>query len=502
MPSMEETVYEVLKALRREEGKASVEALVKATGLSHSSVMRAVLTLVEKGWAQTFERKQQVFTLTPEGSLYAENRLPERRLAETVVSLGGRALLEEAMEKAGVPSSAVSIASGWLVRKGWGHISRKDEEIELHVPVPPPEGEDERFLRQLKLEGELRSERLDPRQLKAAAELKRRKLVEERTSVLREIQLTEEGIRQLSLEPKPAAEETTLLTGELITSGRWREVKFREYDIAASPPKVYPGRKHFYMEFLEEVKRILLSMGFEEAEGPCVETEFWNFDVLFQPQDHPAREIHDSYQLKKPSRGSLGNEKLVRRIKKVHENGWVTGSTGWRYKWNPEVAKRLILRTQTTAVSVRFLAQHTKPPVKMFCLSQVFRPDVLDARHAMEFHQCDGIVMDRGLTFRHLLGFLEEIGKALGLGKLSFKPGYFPFTEPSVEAFVYHPKLGWVEAAGAGLFRPEVAKPLGAKYPVLAWGIGIGRLAMAKLGIDDIRELHSRRLEFLRERTL
>ena len=226
----------------------------------------------------------------------------------------------------------------------------------------------------------------------------------------------------------------------------------------------------------------------------------WNFDVLFQPQDHPAREIHDSYQIKNPRYGFLKDKRLVEKVKKTHEYGWITGSKGWGYRWDADIARRLVMRSQTTAVSARFLSKHKKPPIKMFCVSRVFRPDVLDAKHAMEFYHCEGIVVDENLTFKHLLGMLSEIVKALDIGKVEFKPGYFPFTEPSVEAFVYHPKIGWMEAAGEGLFRPEVTRPLGVKYPVLAWGIGVDRLAMVKLGVDDIRELHSRRLDFLREK--
>jgi phenylalanyl-tRNA synthetase alpha chain len=243
-------------------------------------------------------------------------------------------------------------------------------------------------------------------------------------------------------------------------------------------------------------------MGFEEYDGPYVEEEFWNFDLLFQAQDHPAREIHDSYILKKPKKGIIENAELMERVRKTHENGWITGSRGWKYKWNPDITRRLVLRTQTTAVSMRYLNEHKEPPIKMFCISKVFRPDVLDSKHAMEFTQLEGIIGDNKITLRHLLGLLKNFAKTLGLGEVKFRPGYFPFTEPSVESFVKHPKLGWVEFVGAGMFRPEVLKPLAIKFPVIAWGIGFDRLAMIRLGINDIRELYSKRLDLLREKTL
>jgi len=135
----------------------------------------------------------------------------------------------------------------------------------------------------------------------------------------------------------------------------------------------------------------------------------------------------------------------------------------------------------------------------MFCLSKVFRPDVIDAKHSVEFHQLDGIIGDYVINFRHLLGILATIAKELGFEAIKFVPGYFPFTEPSVEGFVKHPKLGWVECLGAGLFRPEVLKPLDIDYQVIAWGIGVDRLAMIRLGINDIRDLHTMRLDKLRD---
>ena len=139
-------------------------------------------------------------------------------------------------------------------------------------------------------------------------------------------------------------------------------------------------------------------------------------------------------------------------------------------------------------------------PYKMFIIDKVFRPDVLDAKHLVEFDQCEGIVVDEGLSFKHLLGYMKEIAIMLGAENIKFKPSYFPFTEPSVEAYVKFPKLGWMEIGGAGIFRPEVTKPLGVDVPVLAWGIGIGRLAMMKLGVSDIRYLYSDNLGWLRNK--
>lgn len=495
----EKTEYEILKFIQQKNGETTVEEIQKSLGLDHSATMRNILGLEKKGFIQTSESKKILYHLTDEGKTYVMEGLPERKIVEAVISLGGEANLEEAIKFSNLEKNLAEIALGWIVKKGWGKILREKETVKIKVEKKPEEGIDEKILKKIFDVGEVSLEGFSQDELKLIDGLKRRKLIFEKVVISRIVRLTEAGLTQLEkkIEFKP---EITVLTSELIVSGRWREVKLKEYDVTAIPPTIYPGKKHFYLEFLDELKKILVSMGFEEADGPYVETELWNFDVLFQPQDHPAREIHDSYQIKNPRYGFLKDKRLVEKVKKTHEYGWITGSKGWGYKWNAEIARRLVMRSQTTAVSARFLSKHKKPPIKMFCVSRVFRPDVLDAKHAMEFYHCEGIVVDENLTFKHLLGMLSEIVKALDIGKVEFKPGYFPFTEPSVEAFVYHPKIGWMEAAGAGLFRPEVTRPLGVKYPVLAWGIGVDRLAMVKLGVDDIRELHSRRLDFLREK--
>jgi phenylalanyl-tRNA synthetase alpha chain len=499
---VEEASQRILKLLANRKGKATLSEICEELRLNPSPAMRTILTLQGEGLLKISEKRTSFFKPTPEGEAYASEGLPERRLVEVVLRLGGIAGLEEALEKAGLSREVGNIALGWIVKKGWGKIRKEAGKIVVEAPGMPLKGRDEILLKLMVEKGEIDSQQLEVQGLlDAALELKRRNLAEERVKHVWDVELTEAGWRRAGEIRVEAVKKpmVTVLTGELIRSGKWREVEFRRYDVSATPPTLYPGKKHFYLEFLEEVRDILVAMGFEEAWGPYVETEFWNFDSLFQPQDHPAREIHDSYQLKYPRFGRLPGRNLTLRVGKTHENGWKTGSKGWKYKWNPEVARRLVMRSQTTSVSVRELSVRPIPPVKVFCLSRVFRPDVLDVKHSMEFHQCDGIMGDWELNLRHLLGFFEEFCRALGFKEVRFRPGYFPFTEPSVEVFVRHPTLGWVEVAGSGVFRPEVTLPLGARFPVLAWGAGIGRLAMIKLGIGDIRELHTRSLELLRE---
>ncbi|MGQ9542973.1 MAG: phenylalanine--tRNA ligase subunit alpha [Candidatus Bathyarchaeia archaeon] len=501
MSTMRENEIRVLSILKDIGGKAHLQEIVEKSGLRDSAVMRAILTLSGRGLVKVREKETVMVRLNQEGTSYAHLGLPEVRLALAVKSMGGEARLDEAVSKARLGEINPSIVLGWLRRKGLGEIYRRGGVVYIHSGGPSGSDPDEEAIRLIHSKGEISLDSLKPQLEEAISRLKDRNLLEICRRVDREAELTPEGFSTTIMSLK-ASKTVTALTSDMIISGEWRNVELLEYDVAASPPPIYPGKKNPYAEFMEEARRVLLAMGFEEDEGPLVEAEFWNFDVLFQAQDHPAREIHDSYILKYPERCRLSDRELVERVKKTHQDGWITGSTGWGYRWDEHIAERLILRTQTTAVSMRHLASHRKPPIKMFCLSKVFRPDVLDAKHSMEFTQLEGIVGDEGINMRHLLGFLQKFADILKLGEVRFKPGYFPFTEPSVESYVKHPTLGWVEFVGAGMFRPEVLKPLGIDFPVIAWGIGFDRLAMIALNLEDIRDLHSRRLDWLREKPI
>ncbi len=481
--------YNLLFRLAERGGSGTPEELAKELGLPVATIMSMIERLA--GLIRTEEKRLGVFRLTEEGARYREVGLPEIRLCRALRAVGGEAPLSEVAQVAGLSRRELGIAIGHAKRLGY--IEVKGGVVRLLA------SECRSVLQDLlqRFDGEMRVE-VGLELYSLCRELVRRGLAEERVVKLKRLLLTSDGLRLLSGGLLEIVEEKTVLTSDDIVSGRWRRVKLKYYDVSARPPKVYPGRRHFYSIFLEEVRRILLEMGFREAEGPFVELEFWNFDALFQAQDHPAREIHDSYRVAPPNLGRLPAGGVVERVRRVHEDGWTTGSKGWGYKWSADIARRLILRTQTTAVSVRYLYEHGDEPVKVFALSRNFRPDVLDPTHSMEFHQCEGIVVGDGLTFANLLGFLKEFAKRLGIEKVRFRPAYFPFTEPSVEGYVYHDRLGWIEALPGGMFRPEVRLPLGVKKPVLAWGIGIGRLAMAAMGIDDIRDLFTRDIEKIR----
>ena len=290
------------------------------------------------------------------------------------------------------------------------------------------------------------------------------------------------------------------LTPQLLSSGDWKKGTFRAYNIGVPPARIIPGRTNPYVQFLESVKDKLCSLGFEEFDGPLVETEFWNGDALFMPQFHAARDIHDVYRIKNPTHAKSIEEPYLSNVKAAHETGGNTGSRGWNYQFDNEFTRRLILRSQGTVLSAHQLHK-AKIPGKYFGIARCFRYDKVDATHLSDFYQTEGIVLGKDVNLRTLLGFLEMFAKEIaGATEVKYVPGYFPFTEPSIEVHIKHPKLGWFELGGSGIFRPEVTKAMGVDVPVLAWGIGIDRMALMALGLNDLRELFCEDIERVRLR--
>jgi phenylalanyl-tRNA synthetase alpha chain len=489
-----------LMALRILNGKASVEDIAEKGGLAHAAVMRAALTLSEKGLVKIHEKRWSVASLSSEGEYYAQYGLPERRLLRALLRLGGEASVDEAVRESDLEAEMVPIALGWLKKKNWGAL--RDERCTLNVEVEPPPGEDEKLLANIFEKRSVKVEELSEGLKQVLETLRKRNLVEIEEKVYRELELTEEGWR-IAKKGLEIAEEVTQLTPELIVSGRWRNVKLTRFDVTTPGPSVYPGKTHPLQQIIQRAREIFLEMGFTEIRGPLVETAFWNFDALFQPQDHPAREMMDTFYLANPQTGRLPLKRLVNAVAKTHEDGWITGSKGWGYRWSPEEAKKLVLRTHTTAETIKYLATHKKPPIKVFSVDRVYRNEQVTYKHLAEFHQIEGIIVDKKATFRDLMGTLKTFYTKFGIEKIEFWPSYFPYTEPSAQAVAYHPKLErWIELCGMGMFRPEVLAPLGIKYPVLAWGGGLERLAMIELGLDDIRMLYGNNVGWLRRTPL
>ncbi len=297
-----------------------------------------------------------------------------------------------------------------------------------------------------------------------------------------------------------SGEEVGALTGEMLARGTWKNAAFRKYNINSPASRLVPGRTNAYCDFLRSVKDKLASLGFEEFDGPLVETEFWNSDALFMPQFHSARDIHDVYYLKEPTHAKKIDQPYLDQVAASHENGWTTGSRGWEYEFDRDFTRRLILRSQGTVLSAKQLTR-AKVPGKYFGIVRCFRYDQVDATHLSDFYQTEGIVIGDSVNLKTHLGFLKMFAEEIaGATEVKYVPGYFPFTEPSVEVHIKHPVLGWFELGGSGIFRPEVTEPLGIHVPVLAWGIGIDRMALMHLGLNDLRELFSSNIENVRLR--
>ncbi len=401
------------------------------------------------------------YILTEEGRDYLKNGLPEKHLV-SILSKGSIGMGEAKRR-----IKNFSIAIQWALKNKW--ISVKGSQIKL-IKMP------ERFLLQESLEKLGRNEEISK---ELASVLLSRNLIElQREHILKRAE------RQLE-------EGVSSLTPELIKTGLWRKAKFKEYKVEAPGRKIYPGKMHILSFYIKNIRDIFFDLGFEEASGPLIESSFWNFDALFQPQDHPARDLADTFYMSIPKETKLPDKKLVSSVSEMHENGG-HGSKGWQYKWSIEMARQPILRTHTTAVSARMLSK-IKPPAKIFCIGRVFRNETVDYKHLPEFTQIEGIVIDEDIGFPDLLGYLKEFYLRMGFKKIRFRPSYFPYTEMSVEPEVYFEERDtWLELGGAGIFRPEVTIPLGVDAPVLAWGLSLERPIMMKLGINDIRNFYYR----------
>jgi len=483
------------------------EQLGAAAELEPSQLSMAVEWLLAKSLLSIDkETITPVVSLTNVGEHYHEQQSPIERVltaAREAAGTGQRLTIQDLQSKNGLDPADVSKAVGRLKKEGallivqGGCIESTGRPSQTVQTI--------RTLLQQLHEGprELQTFQEADRQVIQDYAVKRGNAkepfrVDDR--VARSFKLSPDGVTAAEhLMVQGVAEEVSQLSPELLKDGSWRTKRFRKYTISLRAPRIGTGKKHPYREFLDTVKKKLVSMGFQEMRGSLVETEFWNMDALFMPQFHPARDIHDVYFVKEPTHAARIAEPFLSRVTKAHQDGGKTGSTGWQYAFNTERAKRLVLRSQGTAVSARTLASAPAVPGKYFSIARCFRYDQVDATHATDFFQVEGIVLGEDINFRTLLGLLNLFAREVAQAKeVKFLPAYFPFTEPSVEMHVRHPRLGWMELGGAGLFRQEVTLPLGVTVPVIAWGLGLDRMAMVALGIHDIRELFTDNLDLIR----
>jgi len=491
---LHENERKVLMALK-DRDLASTDTLSIETELSKDAVEKASSWAETKGVVAFREEVSRSFKLTDEGKVYAEEGLPEKRLLGLVAAgVSELSKLKEILLE-------INIALAWSRRNKWININKGNISLTANgdsaLGKVSPEEEVVKSL--------LESDQIDFSE--TVNQMIKRGLVVLHETTHRSVEITEFGRLVLPyVESAPKQKIVTQLSPEMLANGSWKGATFQRYDTTLPVPNVKPGKRHFISQVIDYIRRFWVELGFKEMKGEYLELNFWNFDALYQPQDHPARDLADTFYMKTPYKGKLPEGDLVEQVKATHENGWTTGSTGWQYNWDPEFAKRCVLRTHTTSLSVNQISK-LKPedlPAKFFSVGRVFRNETIDWNHLAEFYQTDGIVIGEGVTFRNLQGYLKAYLEGLGLKKFRFRPAYFPYTEMSMEAEVWIEERGsWLELFGAGMFRPEVVKPLiGVDVPVLAWGPGFDRLLMQSYKVNTIKELYGNDIGFLRQAKL
>ena len=435
----------VLPLIKKE---ISFKELVEKSKLKEVNVLRAIQWLQDKKIIAIKEEDKEIISLGINGENALKEGLPERRILDV---LDKDLSLDEIEKEAKLDKNEFNIGIGILKKKGF--IEIKDKIVSLSAigkKSKKKELLEEIFIKKLPIEGLKLSEedKLTLNELRKRKELISTNIVKERTVWLTELG---ESLSKVEVDENLIEE----VTKEVILGKEWNKKKFRSYNLDSFAPRVYPGKKHFVSQAIDYIKKVWLEMGFKEMKGNIVQTSFWNFDALFTAQDHPVRELHDTFFIK-GLKGKLPKDKRIsNRVRMAHENGGDTGSLGWGYKWDPKEALKLVLRTHTTCLSVKTLADLKDMPGKFFSIGKVFRNETVDWSHLFEFNQVEGIVVDPDANFKHLLGYLKMFFKKMGFPQARFRPAYFPYTEPSIEIDVFHPiHQKWVELGGAGIFRP------------------------------------------------
>ena len=447
-------------------------------------------SLDEHEFVETTERHLKFITLGSEGLNALENKLLEKRIWDWILSQKEKNRTMNELFKAGFerheagPGIGLLKSIGVSIEKGIFTFVN-EEEITTKI------SERAEFIKKISM-GKLDYNDLDKGLIEHFSG--RKNLINIEENIVREWKLTEKGINISENE----LEEVQLIgeiTPEFLQNEGWKNASYKEFDINAESPIPVGGRPHPMQSLIERIRSVFLEMGFSEIEGNYVQSAGWNMDALFIPQSHPARTMQDTFYLDEPEKIDIPEE-MLELWASVHENGHDTGSLGWGSKFDKEEAKKGLLRTHTTVNTVKYIAENPVSPSRVFGIGRVFRQETIDRTHLPEFHQIEGIIHEPNASLPMLISTLKTFYSKMGYPNVRVRPAYFPYTEPSVEVEVYW-RGKWLELGGAGIFRPEVTEPLGSEWPVCAWGMGLERLAMLVLELDDIRELYQPDLERL-----
>ena len=437
----------------------TAETLETSTELSPDQVRRGIEWLKLKDLAIVDESKTSTISLGKNGLESFQKGLPERRLLD-LLNKGPRKLSDLQKELGFVFGPAMGLAR----KNNWVNVSSDQISLKNNPSVLPGE----KTLKNIG-KNKLSVGKIDKNDLSVL--LKRPDFIVEEITKTKKISLTESA-KSIVLSDSSGA-----------------------IDVEAKVPEIFVARTHPLKDTLDEISEIFVTLGFSEIIGNMTQSSFWNFDALFTPQDHPARELQDTFYLDGISAKKIATPEQIRKVSESHKKNW-------RYNWDINEARKMALRTHTTCVTIKHLAEQKPDEARIFSLGRVFRNEKVSYKHLVEFNQIEGVVVGKDANLRNLMGIQREFYKRIGITKIKFWPTFFPYTEPSLQTMVYNERLGkWIELFGMGIFRPEVTKPLGITKPVLAWGGGIERIAMLKYGLDDVREFYNNNLSWLRSAT-
>ena len=439
------------------------EQLSESTELSIDQVRRGIEWLRLKEFANVIESSKVTVSLGRNGIDSLKNGLPERKLMDLIKD--GSKSFEEVRKTLSGAGFNAAIANA--KKNGWVNIEKTDSGSTISTKEKPVETPEEKLI-SLIGDKSIPEEHIENK-LALKFLLQRPDYVLQNTEKSKIISLTE----------RASQIDTTLSDIGAI-------------DVEADAALVYAARTHPLKDTIDEIREIFVKLGFSEIQGNLTQSSFWNFDALFTPQDHPARELQDTFYIENLKSQNQASSTQIKQVSRAH-------SQNWHYDWKLSESQKMVLRTHTTCVTIKYLAEQKPDEARIFSLGRVFRNEKVSYKHLVEFNQIEGIVIGNNTTLRDLMGIQKEFYKQLGLTKIKFWPTFFPYTEPSLQTMVYNEKLGkWIELFGMGIFRPEVTKPLGIDKPVLAWGGGIERIAMLKYELDDVREFYNNNLNWLR----
>jgi phenylalanyl-tRNA synthetase alpha chain len=467
--------------------ETDLNLISKNSNLTIEEVKISSMLLEEKEILEIKKEKVEKFVLDKNGIEFSKNEMPEYQILKDIENE------EKQIEKINLDINIIRSCISILKKDNLCEIEKNENGLIFKITE-----NGKNYLKNYKNPLLNLEENLE--------ELKKRKgflkMVKENKFILIENELIEKLKKEINLNYKNL-DLSEKLTNDDLKNKNWENKQFRYYDINLETPNLKMGRAHPTHKANEILTDIFVEMGFSEMEGPIVESEFWCFDALWIPQDHPARDAQDTFFLEGEC---IVDKKLSEQIGKIHEEGIENGiGHTSKNKFSQKITRRKILRTHSTATSFRYLkelGEKHKNGIdingKYFYIAHNFRNEAVDATHLAEFFQGEGFIIGDDLSLADLMGFIKEYYKKLGITKIKFKPTFNPYTEPSMEAHYYDSVLKkWYSLINSGIFRAETLKAFGLENKtIIAWGMGASRVATLLANKNSMREITGATCDF------